>query len=435
MRQLRVILLVPATLLILTGLCCKDEPTKPYDTVFALTTEDVSCTEAWLRLTIGADITPRTVEVKRDTVTLFTKIIDATQTIVVDTNLIPNHTYLYQARLLDFASAGQGIINTSALVPVQTMDTTSHAWTFSTTLLGDGSSVSYDVAIINDTLAYACGEINSGGTKYNTAKWNGSIWEFLQIQFYTFCGQSYTGVYPAKAILAFNETEIFISDGAQFTSWNGYQQGTINCLPVSVNKMWGRDKNFIYTVGAGGQIGFYNGSSWQKLESGTTVDLTDIYGTQDGKEVWTCGWNWSGGGVILRKVDNSWQKVWDRQTSPSSSVYHGKISTLWAGNNKEFVFSGPGEVFRQSLLIDGFVRQDPIDFGSFIYAMRGTARNDITIAGDFAKIWHWNGATWYLFNELVNSNDILYSIAQKGNVVIAVGERLTGGGLVIIGKR
>ena len=140
MRHSGCILIVLATFLVFTGLCCKDEPTKPYDTALALTAEDVSCTEAWLRLYVGTDITPRTVELKRDSITLFTKTINATETVVMDSNLTPNHTYLYQARLLDFASGGQGIINTSALVPVQTMDTTSHAWTFSTTLLGDGSA-------------------------------------------------------------------------------------------------------------------------------------------------------------------------------------------------------------------------------------------------------------------------------------------------------
>ena len=294
----------------------------------------------------------------------------------------------------------------------------------------------YDVAIINDTLAYACGEINSGGTTYNVAKWDGQQWALMNVPTATFGGTISNSL--IKTIIAFNANDIWtFSDAGSYSHWNGTLWTTefLSQRSGGGNKLWGTSSTNLYLVGTNGSISFYNGSSWQKLESGTTVDLTDIYGTQDGKEVWTCGWNWSGGGVILRKADNSWQKVWDRQTSPSSSVYNGKISTLWAGDNKEFVFTGPGEIFRQSLLIDGFVRQDPIDFGSFIYAMRGTARNDITIAGDFAKIWHWNGATWYLFNELVNSNDILYSIAQKGNMVVAVGERLTGGELVIIGKR
>ncbi len=50
MRQCCVVLLL--TFLMFAGLCCKDEPTAPYDITFILTEEDISCTEAWLKLRI-----------------------------------------------------------------------------------------------------------------------------------------------------------------------------------------------------------------------------------------------------------------------------------------------------------------------------------------------------------------------------------------------
>lgn len=68
--------------------------------------------------------------------------------------------------------------------PPNAIDTTSHNFSWQIDTLGDGrNSILYDVAIINDTLAYAVGEIylrDSTGqidpTPYNLAKRNGRSW-------------------------------------------------------------------------------------------------------------------------------------------------------------------------------------------------------------------------------------------------------------------
>ncbi len=30
-------------------------------------------------------------------------------------------------------------------------------------------------------------------------------------------------------------------------------------------------------------------ASWTKIESGTNVNMNDVWGTTDGKTIWTCG--------------------------------------------------------------------------------------------------------------------------------------------------
>ncbi len=67
--------------------------------------------------------------------------------------------------------------------PSNSSDTTSHAWTFTITMLGGASgSALYDVAIVNDTMAYAVGEIYSdssvqfGYPPSVIAKWDGTAW-------------------------------------------------------------------------------------------------------------------------------------------------------------------------------------------------------------------------------------------------------------------
>ena len=111
---------------------CKHAPTQPRDTTFSLTVDDANCTEVFLRLQLGSGITSREVTLKRDSVVLYTSTIDETDTTLVDTGLLPNHTYTYTA------SVGGNVQSCTAA----TMDTTSHDFSFTTTLLGDGTGSS-----------------------------------------------------------------------------------------------------------------------------------------------------------------------------------------------------------------------------------------------------------------------------------------------------
>ena len=159
--------------------CRKNNPVTPPDTTFALTEDDVNCTEAYLELKLGTGITSRSVTFKRDTTTLFTKIINVTDTVLADTGLIPNHTFTYATIL-----GGE-----TQQCTVTTLDTTSSNFTWQTfTLGGAASSALFDVAIINDTLAYAVGEIyinDSTGQvdpqPYNLAIWNGNSWRIQKV--------------------------------------------------------------------------------------------------------------------------------------------------------------------------------------------------------------------------------------------------------------
>ena len=69
------------------------------------------------------------------------------------------------------------------------MDTTSHNFTFEMITFGGqiGSSVLFDVAIINENNIWAVGEIwiadtsQLGYTKYNAVHWDGNSWELKRI--------------------------------------------------------------------------------------------------------------------------------------------------------------------------------------------------------------------------------------------------------------
>ncbi len=190
-----------------------------------------------------------------------------TDTIVSDTGLLPNKAYTYIAELTN----GTTVVKTTDPLYVRTLDTTSSNFTFQTfTLGGATSSELYDVAIINDTLAYAVGQIygyNSIGQidqqPYGVAVWNGRQWSLRKVYAYT--QQGYLeNIRPITGVLIFSVTDIWLADGNVY-HWNG--QDSIltpywisgypgNSNPVlgpgqGVNKLWGTSAQNIY--GGGGK--------------------------------------------------------------------------------------------------------------------------------------------------------------------------------------
>lgn len=267
------------------GVNCKDEPPvkeePQIDFTFAL--EDTTCTEVFLKLHIGNEIQNRVVTLRRDTITVFTKTIVVTDTTIIDENLLPNKTYAYTAIVSEK--------NTQKMLTVKTMDTTSHNFTFSIDTLGDvASSILYDVAIINDTLVYAVGEIylkDSTGQidplLYNMAKWNGKKWEITRLKV------NYKGnlITPSlNAIFAFSSTDIWLSagvpihgDGNTWTQYHLFDMGVLTQNDGSIVKMWGKNSGDMYFVGNKGTIVRYTNNSWQKVESGTNLPINDIWGS------------------------------------------------------------------------------------------------------------------------------------------------------------
>ncbi|NIR94991.1 MAG: hypothetical protein GWO08_15440, partial [Gammaproteobacteria bacterium] len=104
---------------------------------------------------------------------------------------------------------------------------------------------------------------------------------------------------PIEAIFAFSANDVLFAhidgsithyDGNNFTN----DCSLITQLNGSVNKIWGTASNDIYVVGPDGLIAHYNGQDWQRIESGTDVDLMDVWGSPDtggtgGSVVWACG--------------------------------------------------------------------------------------------------------------------------------------------------
>ncbi len=436
------ILLLSAALLIpsLFLFSCKKEESNPIpppeeQPQINLTLEDVSCTEAWIKLSTGSLTLPSDVDLYRDSSLVETINLISEDTVLYVDSLLPNHTYKYQSVI---QSTGQS----SNLLSVTTMDTTSHNFSFQTWTFGGqaGSCVLNDVAIINENDIWAVGEIYLLDTlgqpdpdAYNLIHWNGIDWTLLRLQFYTFCGQPSTGSYPTRSILAFSDTDIWITSGSQITHFDGVNQIKTVCIPVSANKLWGTDDNNIYAVGQIGRIAHYQNGQWSSIESGTDLNFLDIYGTIDpntnGQQILAvCTNNYPLGKAIFKIDGNS-------ATQISSAPIQWELYSCWFIPNRHYYVVGDGIYEKQNLLEHNWK-----DKGFYIthYAttsIRGYGFNDVFIVGAFGEFLHFNGFTWKSYlPELGTINGSYGSVGIKGNLVAVTGFE-SAKAKIIIGKR
>ena len=321
-----------------------------------------------------------------------------------------------------------------------TPDTTSNNFTWTTYTFGGqgGSSYFKDVAILNDTLAYAVGEINdSSPYPYCVARWNGSSWGVMRLYDIEkdYQGNKDTAlVWSLDGVLAFSGNDVWLASGAVF-HWDGedsitslsFTPLTSSGLVAGIRHLWGSSSLNIYGVGDSGAVRQYTNGLWQGMQSGTMIDLRDVWGSSDGSTVWACGWSNDDNQSILLEYDGtSWKTMWTRVGLSSVPPYEFFTTSVW-GIDSLVVSTGRG------------VSDDTTQVAtlpSFPYRIRGDAANDIVVVGDGGMIWHYNGANWTQLNTQPNAT--FYSVAISKTMIVAVGIDNSigfGAGLIAVGKR
>jgi hypothetical protein len=428
-----IVIFTASAVLLLAAISCNG-PTKPDQQPIQITLDDASCTEAYLKLQVGTELSERTVTLKRDNVELWTRSIDAAETAITDTNLLPGHTYTYTASLISPPPIWIGT-NSTSQVQVRTMDTTSHDYQFQTFTLGDGtgSSCLYDVAIINDTLAYAVGEIHRNDTTFNAAKWDGIQWSLLRIPYIYGGSPSYSSI---KWLFAINANDIWFGNHVR---WDGQSFNNVDIADaifygIGSNKMWGNQNGVLCVVGNNGTIAYSSnhGSSWTKMESGTGLQFLDIYGATDQRTgeleiLAVCTQNFPGDRGIFSINGNV-------ATQISSNPIAWELFSVWFVPNRHYYVAG-GEYYEKKSLNDSVwvILRPGTSYGAS--KMRGNGLNDAIIVGAYGECLHWNGLTWQGYRDVTGLGNGSYaSVAISGNLVIAVGEN-NARAVILIGRR
>ena len=348
-------------------------------------------------------------------------------TLFYDSGLTPQTAYHYRLLLKPDSTKPewQGFNFT-----LSTMDTTSHDFSWQVFEFGGevGSSYLNDVAIVNENDIWAVGSItvrDSAGVlhNYNAVHWDGETWELKRIPFTGSCSAVEFPI--TTAIISFAENDIWISRPGSLVHWDGSRYfndcGMNALIDGSINKIWGTSSNDLYVVGNNGTIVHYNGSRWQKLESGTDIDLTDVWGLSDGSVVWACGWTSGEPYSVLLSIRNNrvtTERYVDIRIQPSDpNSLAGNISTgIFLKNTSYIASSRALYTFNSNGESNRFYPR----LRYFPSHMDATNVNNIWVCGDRSMLWHFNGSTpKYIETDFEGHFN---SISVHSKVICAVGE-------------
>ncbi len=419
MHKLKIFLVL--TLLVFVQVSCNTTDPK-LEPELLLKLEDVSCTEAWLRLTTNNIQLPATINLLKNNSVTQTFSLSTKDSLLFIDSLLPNQNYSFQVSSILHQVSSNELVAT-------TLDTTSHNFTWQTFEFGQhSSSVLYDVAIINENDIWAVGEIymndslgNPDPNSYNAIHWNGQSWELKKIGGY--------GGWACHTVFAFTANDIWFEGTIHWNgaSYNVYKNGwplMPNGDGWQVNKMWGSSSNDLYAVGNNGNIARYNGSSWTKIESGTSLPINDIYGRENpenGKLKILCvaADAFTNSGVRAIKINSS-----NTVEQVNTTGLKWSISSVWFLTGYKYFIVGNG-LFNNSVLGAAWldlnenrtITQNYMDF------IRGTGFNNIIVVGAFGEVIHFNGVHWKSIkdDQTTLTNGSYFKVDVKGQIIVSVG--------------
>jgi len=423
-KMKKIIILLLITLIELPFLSCDTTETGNNEQLY-IELADVSCTESWLKVETSGVNFPAELKLYRDNELNQEIMLTENSTTVYDSLLASSQGYLYQVELA-------GI--TSKEITVTTLDTTSHNFSCETFTFGEhASSYLNDVVIIDENNIIAVGQIflndslgNADPRSYSVAKWGGEKWELKKLFYNT-----NSIVAPIRGILVLNTNDIYLAAGSIF-HWDGvsssvqlvYSRLDLPGSSATIEKLWGESNSFLYGVGNGGSIVHYNGSTWQKIESGTNLEIQDIWGaydeeTEDYEIMCIASDKYYGGGPELFMIKNN-----NVLPQPIEGL-SWSISSIWFKNKYKTYVVGGG-IFVKSVGSKGKEWQNITEGVTTYYthSIRGNNLNDIFISGSGGELVHFNGSTWqnYRDNGVLSFYGNYNSVSIKGNIICAVGE-------------
>jgi hypothetical protein len=408
-------------LLALVANNCKEEsptnlplPPEPQRQV-QLTLLDAHTQELWLQLSLPDTFSGRTVRLFRNNHLIKTFSVAGSDTLVLDSLLTPNQRYIYRVeRVLDTVRLAVAEL-VCATLPITTRN---FIWEVDT--LGATMTHLYDVAVIHDSLIYVVGEIylrdslgQTDPTPYNLAIWNGQRWQLERV-YWTFQGNQ--GVSRLTAIMAFSSNDIWVGGTVPY-HWNGIswraELGMVGIFASWINKIWGRSSSDLYIVGNNGNIAHYNGSSWRRIETGSTATLWDIWGINT--EIYACGFRNSpppAESILLKLTGDRVQALTLPPNFTPRALWFSNPHRLFIHNSR----AGRTIVKRAD---SSWIQMSPHATQASITSLRGTNANDIFGVGS-RRIEHYNGETWATLN-VGTIPDVFRACDYRSRTMCAVG--------------
>ena len=267
---------------------------------------------------------------------------------------------------------------------------------------------------------------------YNAAHWDGTRWDILRIPYIYQGSPSYGTI---RYLFAFGPDDICFGNS---TRWNGQQFHNVSLggsifVGIGSNKMWGNSATGdLYVVGNNGTIAYSpdRGSTWQRVESGTTLPIMDVYGSRQAG---------SGSYEILAVAEAHGtpgaSKIYSVENNTAREITTMGLDSwgvegIWFSPYRQYIVVGQG-VWR-AYAPNGTWRIDENLPRIASTSISGNAPNDIVVGGAFWLLAHWNGANWEAYFPRTNGSFV--SVAVKGNMILAVGG-IYNRAVAVIGRR
>ncbi len=397
------------------------EETPPRDTTIHLSLRSASTFSVLLNVSVEDSSDAWTFALSRNDSIVQTVVSNQPDTTIRDGGLLPGHDYRYKAYWLNHGDKA----DSSEEVLAATLDTTSHNFTWEIDTLGNYGSYLNDVWIVDENNIWVVGNIETDSGEYNAARWDGEEWELMVI----------INTADLYSIWYFNENDIWVTKHSYPVHWDGTEWTQYNLTEMGISgspgkAIWASSPDDIYFVGDNGSIVHYDGSGFERMESGTDVDLHNVVGTDDGQYVFSVGYDDSNGhSIILENNNNGWNTLYYNESVVPQS---GNMGVVYDGTdiyNDTIYFAMGAGIWKynyqteKSRLLRSQDFFDLLIFGS--QGLSVHSLNDISTSSGWAELIHFNGYSWKLdttvMTEFGTGQIYCYGMDQKGEIIVLVG--------------
>jgi hypothetical protein len=337
------------------------------------------------------------------------------------------------------------------------LDSTSHNYFWQLDTLTNtqiSSSILRDVAIINDTTIWAVGNmfvIGSEGHEknYNLAVWNGKTWRLEDVLIPT-CNDSGREIGASggnlMSVFAYSASNIWLASAGSLIHWNGTTFERIcnpqGPVPYALQKIWGATGNTVYMIGPNGLFARYVGGVWQKIFTGTDIDLKDIWGTAN-DDIWIAGEEIDYAKCILLHFDGVNIRTVYKETNPNAPVFRtdsiaGFVTSVWTDSPDYAWITTSSAEYRipSSSTGESSITSTAASYGLTL-TIRGSRTNNIFVAGFFGTLAHYNGNSWWLYKQFLDFDGTtalhFRTASVRERMVVLVG-RTSNKAVALIGK-
>jgi len=282
---------------------------------------------------------------------------------------------------------------------------------------------------------------------YNLAHWDGSDWQYL-------AAEPTVGASQLYSIYYFHEDDIWVSgaclpihwDGTTWTLYHLQEMGFDVCAGYGI---WGTSSSNMYFVGSNGSIVHYDGTNFEQMESGTSITLLEIEGTEDGEHVIVSGYDYvgelSGQSIALELIDGTWNTLFysDSYLGNITEGDYGRFASLDVIGDTAYLATSATDLIKYNLrtkAVDIMLKYRSPIYGRSNKFIKGISPNNLIFLSVDKEIIHYNGKTYHTDNILHTAFDGGFGtfsplgMRYKDGVLCIVGDTQGGSlGIVVTG--